>query len=333
MAGSEDIESAMQAMVLTIPAHSQEEQRSKIIEWLSPLNHTRQNDAYRHYKKGTRDSILSSPEFTKWIGGRSPVLWCRGIRKVFVFKTKLFSWLRQNYSCVPSHSLRNNFVRSVIVNHLISTFGDDDSVGYAYIYCNYKESQTLESLLGSLLQQIIRKRQGSLSDVIRNLYLHYRRIGVRPSIQEYSEILSAELLSFNNVYVVIDALDELQSDWIRQQLLSVLRMQPSTLRLLITSRPHIVDMLSMFEHVRVLEVRSSNEDLRMFVEQRIEHGQLKRIVDRNPTLKSRIVDTILQKADGVYVTFLLVLYGLPTGSSSLNYIFGRSHPNALHQLL
>jgi hypothetical protein len=59
----------------------EEEERKKIIDWLSPMNFfLRQADISQMQEKGTGGWLLADPVFKKWESGSGSTLWCHGIR-------------------------------------------------------------------------------------------------------------------------------------------------------------------------------------------------------------------------------------------------------------
>lgn len=73
--------------------------------------------------------------------------------------------------------------------------------------------------------------------------------------------------------------------------------------LLITSRPHIVDIPQLFQHFSQLEVRASDDDIRTYIEKRIvKHNRLKHVVGNDDALRNAIVQTILSNVNGMLVT-------------------------------
>jgi hypothetical protein len=60
---------------------NKEEERKKIIDWLSPINFfLRQADISQLREKGTGGWLLADPTFKKWESGSGSTLWCPGIR-------------------------------------------------------------------------------------------------------------------------------------------------------------------------------------------------------------------------------------------------------------
>ena len=195
---------------------------------------------------------------------------------------------------------------SIIINYLEQTFKENAAI--AYIYCNYKEqNQTVINLIASLLQQLV-QGQSVVSDDIIAAYKRHSHKQTRPSLAEYSELLQSEVRRFSKVFIVIDALDECSEGGGIRGFLPEIRKLPSNMHLLVTSR-YITDIEDEFEKVARLEIRASNEDVKSYVEARIEEQpQLVCHVRADPTLRSAIVDTIVQKAGGMYVTTIRPLF-------------------------
>lgn len=199
-------------------------------------------------------------------------------------------------------SLKLTFGSSVIVNYLQQRFQMKSDVGIAFIYCNYKEEPTVQGLLGSLLQQVLRQRP-QISDDVRRLYDNYSKINAVPAIAEYLALLQSELQFFERFFLVIDALDECtQREDIRGTFLSKLKILQPTLRLLITSRPHIRDVESTFDSLVLLKVEAAQKDVRLYLECRInKETRLNRNVEKDASLKDDIIKTILDKAKGMSI--------------------------------
>lgn len=70
------------------------------------------------------------------------------------------------------------------------------------------ENHTPESLLGSMLKQLVQlKRSKPITPQLRNLYEN-RTPGAKPTLPEMREILNIELAASDRIYLIIDALNE-----------------------------------------------------------------------------------------------------------------------------
>ena len=150
------------------------------------------------------------------------------------------------------------------------------------------------------MQQLIQIRSIVSDDIIASYRQHSRR-QTRPSLAEFSDLLQSEVRRFLKVFIVIDALDECsEKDGIRGFLPEV-RKLPSNVHVLVTSR-HVTLIEHEFQNVVRLEVSATDDDIRSYAEARIEeHTQLIRHIKSDPTLQGTILDSIVQKAKGMYV--------------------------------
>jgi hypothetical protein len=186
------------------------------------------------------------------------------------------------------------------VNYLTQSF-EQENAAVAYIYCSYKEryDQTSVNLIASLLQQLV-QRNSVIPDEIVSLYHRHINKQTRPTLAEWSELLRSEVHRLSKVFIIVDALDECsEGDGTRDSFLSeILKLQPS-IRLLVTSR-HILTIEREFEKAARIEILANDEDVRKYVEGRIEtERRLSRHIKADPTLQDTIISTIVEKAKGM----------------------------------
>lgn len=198
---------------------------------------------------------------------------------------------------------------SIAIEYLVNTFRSQQDIGVCYIYCDYKiqDEQTPLNLLASLLKQLLQYKSLVPED-IRGLYKKHNNgtKTTRPILDEVFESLQLTAASFSLVYLVVDALDELQQHGkLFQTLLSKLSTLQATtpLELMLTSRdiPRVTEEVQ--EDVR-LEVRASDEDVARYVDGHID--ELPRFVSKSAKIQQNIKDAIVSAVDGMYVssTFL-----------------------------
>lgn len=156
------------------------------------------------------------------------------------------------------------------------------------------------------MQQLLLRRL-ELTDEILQLYgLHsFRR--TRPSLPEISKLMPSVFSRFSKVFVIIDALDEYpEQDGIRTDLLfeiQKLQITHPSLRLLITSRPHIVSDIELyFKDAVRLDIQASPEDITRYLSNRVrKEVRLQRHIAADPSLEATIINTIVEKANGMSV--------------------------------
>ena len=190
--------------------------------------------------------------------------------------------------------------RSFVINHIQQSVSRA-KVGIAYIYCDYKakEKQTVESLLASLLHQLLLHRPIYLDRIV-NLYKSHSSNQNRPSISDYSKLLQSSVQSYQKVYFVIDALDECsEANGTRKGLLAELQKLNPAVNILITSR-HIPSIERLLQDAAQIEIQASEEDIKNYVENRISSSErIAAYVKKSPDLQRRILQNVSEKARGM----------------------------------
>lgn len=178
----------------------------------------------------------------------------------------------------------------------------DADAAIAFIYCNYKErsEHSAHNLLASLLKQFVQDSP-QLSDHVKNLY--DTKLTARISREDLMKTLLLEIARVSRVYIVVDALDECtEEDNTRADFLDQLRSLPDNVNLLVTSR-NTTAIKREFEGVRSIEIRATDDDVTRYITERIKReNRLARHVKMNPNLQDIIVNRLLDKAKGMYVS-------------------------------
>lgn len=277
------IDRLTQDKVSTLLWHQEYEKRQKFLEWLTPIDYAlQQNDFINQQQEGTGQWVLRSPEFQRWLKDEQQTLFCPGI---------------------PGAG--KTMVTSIIVDDLVTRFFDDESgsVGIAYIYCNFRrqDEQKAENLVASLLKQII-QGEPSLLHIAKSLYEKHKDKHTNPSLDELSNALQTAVATHSKVFILIDALDEIQShDGHREKLLSaIFNLQENCqANLFLTSRP-IPDITEKFKESLTLEIRAANEDVDRYLKGHM--FKLPKFVNESPELQEEIKTSILNSVDGMYIS-------------------------------
>jgi len=174
----------------------------------------------------------------------------------------------------------------------------DDSVAIACVYFNHKENFTPVDILGSLIKHLVQRR-ARVPEEIHHLYNRHLQRETRPTFTELSEQLKTESRKFSTVFIVLDALDECsESQQTRAKVLSILR-ELQTLRLIVTGRPHILDMTQTFEEAVRLDIRARDSDIEKYIDGQIEMETNLKKYKQDDNLRKTIKDTIVSKANGM----------------------------------
>ncbi|KAK8135509.1 hypothetical protein PG984_003449 [Apiospora sp. TS-2023a] len=145
---------------------------------------------------------------------------------------------------------------------------------------------------------------------LRSIYEYHSGKKTRPSLSEMSKALQSLAASYRRVYIVIDALDECQtSNGCRAEFLSqLLDLQSQQLIKLFVTCRNIPDIVSMFHNSTCLRIRANMDDVRTYVE-----GNMRRMrscVQRDSALRKKIVATITEAADGMFLLAQIYLESL-----------------------
>jgi len=158
------------------------------------------------------------------------------------------------------------------------------------------------NLIASVVQQLIQRRTVMPEELNRlhKAHIHER---TRPSLKECFDLLQSQVLLFTKTFVVIDALDELpESNGTRARLIAEIQKLRPTVHLLVTSRYDAsIESIFQTEDAARIEILARDEDVKGYLESRIEHGRLKRNVGNDRELRNLITDTIVANARGMYV--------------------------------
>jgi Cdc6-like AAA superfamily ATPase len=251
----------------------------KMLEWLSSFDFpAKQSDFIASRREGTGQWFLDSSQFTKWLCTPKQILFCPGI---------------------PGAG--KTMMAAITIDHLITTTRSD-SIGIAYVYCNYKEQkdQNTASLLGAILKQLVYS-QPSIPEPVSKMYERRSGPGTRPSLEDIFDALKSVLRYYSTIYIVFDGLDECSDrEGTRNGILNKIRgLQKETdIRLMVTSR-FIPEIVEEFKHALRLEVRATAADVRRFVASKI--CELPKCIQRDKELQDLVQDRITEAVDGMLV--------------------------------
>lgn len=275
--------STTEAHVNTMKHKLDNKENREIVDWLTPVDYgPQQSDFLKRRQAGTGLWLLKSAEYSAWLDKAKQTLFCPGI---------------------PGAG--KTILTSIVVNDLHARYRSEPSVGIAYVYCNFRQTdkQNAENLLGAIVRQLALGLP-LLPDVVTSLYNNHKADGtfMRPSFNEISKVLSEVVVIYSRVFIVIDALDEFETSNRARFLADVLDLQDiAGVNLFVTSRD-IQDIRERFQQSIILEIRASNEDVRKYLETRIaEEGSY---VLRLPALQAEIISEIVKRVEGMQVQFL-----------------------------
>jgi hypothetical protein len=274
----EEIEKAAERIEVGVDAIQQGQLRNRILDWISSTDFTTElSDFIASKEEGTGSWFLDAAQFKDWIQGSKQTLFCPGM---------------------PGAG--KTMIAAMAVDHLSR---QSEANGVACIFCNYKaraDQQNAVVLLTAILRQLV-QAQSSIPESVLRLHEHHSRRSTRPLLKEIFTTLKSVVKDYSRVYLVVDALDECPAeDGTRGRLLAnILGLQKEAgtdLHLMVTSR-FIPDIEEKFKEALRLEVRASDEDVKIFVAGQMD--RLPNVVQRNEELKDLVKNEITQAVDGM----------------------------------
>jgi hypothetical protein len=184
----------------------------------------------------------------------------------------------------------------------------NQSSAFAYFFFDgrdgQKESQTVASLIRSLIRQFSTP-YGGVPVVLTKLYHSCHNGGAQPSVESLHATLLLILEAFDDVFIILDALDECAE---RKDLLKWIKEMTSwrngKLHLLTTGRPEE----DIAKHLRLLDPDY------VYIKQDLITGDVKKYVDYilddedafdrwDDEIKAKIKSKLLDSAGGMFVLF------------------------------
>lgn len=276
------------------------EERAAILSWLSSLSPStfteRQDASLSRRAKDTGGWIFEDEEMKRWLTGTTPLLWCPGGpgsgKSVAMYVS----------TCDPyaAHVCTNYYLyRSIIVEYLEhARIGNNTSV--AYTYCVYnQEYQTAANLIASIIAQLARQNPKASLD-LKDLWKSYSGTPSKPSLEEYVRLLKALFQQSTQAFVLVDALDELSEGERRLLVRHLLTLAPD-IQVLVTSRS-LPSIQFLLKDSARMEIQAHDEDMRTSLESRIKQEDfLRKSVEQDPLLHDKIINTIIHKANGMFL--------------------------------
>jgi hypothetical protein len=193
--------------------------------------------------------------------------------------------------------LLSNDSSSIIIEQVKISCRDNPSLALAYFYFDFNDemAQSVDNLIRSLIMQF--SHQGKHAEaILKDLYTTHGR-GMRPAAREsLNEALQCILESFDEAYVIIDALDECtELDTLLSWIEGVLDWKVSKLHLLATSRLEqvIQDCLGPSG----IQLTSANPDIEIFIRDTLKKD---RKLKSWPTqMKEKINHALMNGASGM----------------------------------
>jgi NACHT domain len=158
-------------------------------------------------------------------------------------------------------------------HYLKDRFHDNNAVQVVHLYFEQKTRLTQTEVALHILKQIL----SDLDDVPPQLEALYNK-STKPDIAACKELLTSCAEKFSSVYAVFDAIDECSNANQKDVVSLFAHLQRSTYRLLISTRPHLLENLrEQLEEIQTLEIYANESDLKNYIMTRLSEKRNKDI--------------------------------------------------------
>ncbi|CAI7653163.1 unnamed protein product [Penicillium pancosmium] len=268
---------------LTDEVKVEQETRKSILNWISTSKHYQKHQLIQASRaQETGLWILKRKEFIKWRDHSSEwnILICPGIQG----------------------SGKTN-IASIIIDQLFDSNSSNDSpVAYFYFDHQDQSTQRTQAVLCSVLRQLLDQLPNIPSSVTELFEKSDRQTQI--PLHECERLLANLACDVKCAYLVFDGLDE--SEHRRSFLQSIQNVAWNCkFRLLVTSRPHIRDMVDMFQHYPNLLIEANREDLKTYLYQELDQGGIYDIADQE--FVRGLVRKLVHGAEGMFLLPVLQL--------------------------
>ncbi|KAL6719998.1 hypothetical protein ACLMJK_001919 [Lecanora helva] len=276
-----------------------------IADWLSPINNAqKQKDVYKSEYWGSKQSFFDSADFQSWQNDQIDFLWCHGMA-----------------------GSGKTVLTSLVYEHLRSIQHPTAKVGIATLYCDNQQQhiQTPENMLASLWPQLYLGDDDDDDDenlpfVIVGLYRLSMKTRTRPDLNQIEFLLQSTIQNLDQAFILIDGLDECLDTERQETILESIKAvaaasskEKQKVRVLVTSR--------MADNSSGIKLIDTDDDVRYMIQKRLmqpksfRKGMVRDTVSQNSDLRTRIVDIILSKTNGMFLIADLTLRSLASALS------------------
>ncbi|KAM0413821.1 hypothetical protein ACHAPD_007062 [Fusarium lateritium] len=237
----------------------------KIVDWLGAADYSSEQHGFlqpEQRQPGTGQQFLSSEDFQNWLETKNSFLFCSGM---------------------PGAG--KTITTAITIEYLHSKFGDDPTVGLAYVYCSYqkRDEQKPQDLFASLLGQLALS-QSPFPKAMDELYEknHYGK--KRPSFKDIMDTLCQVVKSFLSTFILIDALDEHES-WDKFLSDVLVLREETTANIFLTSRPK-PSLPGKLEGCLIHDIQADDQDVELYINQRM--AQMMVLSEQNTELSKEL---------------------------------------------
>ncbi len=202
------------------------------------------------------------------------------------------------------------------------------NIGVAVVYIRHNDpEQTLHNLTTSLLKQLVQEQE-EVPYGLRELYERHYQQNSTPTSEEISEVTRIIIDAYDNVFFIVDALDEC-SDEIRWGLLEFLRQFQSSTQVMITSRS-LDSIGEELENFKLIEIKVHRSDIELFIDDQVQKNKnLRKVIQKSSTMRAEIKQRVVETAQHMYLIPFSVMTLHFESLTNSRFLLARLHVESL----
>ncbi|TEY71675.1 hypothetical protein BOTCAL_0088g00070 [Botryotinia calthae] len=305
-----------------IRAAQGDKERSQIIEWIAkslPDPSTEHNIAREKFQEGTGSWLIDGDHLKTWSKTNNSFLWLNG-----------------------GAGAGKSILCSTVIEHIQQQFKQELNVIVTYWYIKFDNSttQSISNIIRSWIRDICSNRRDT-PQTLKDAYAHCNHGQQQPTIKKLREILKSVMTGLQDVYLIVDALDEYpktERDSLLDTLKEIHNWQIGPIHIFVTSRLeddirfHLTDMSeqNVSDNCQSIRLQGSNvtEVIKKFLSNQISNNDISSFGKKkwSSDFKEEVVKSIARQADGMFRLAALQLDSLK------NYRTVSAIRNGLNQL-
>ncbi|MCJ1437731.1 hypothetical protein MMC27_007118 [Xylographa pallens] len=266
-------------------AYRSERYRTSMVKWLTVTDPSfNYRAALKKHQPSTGEWFLELEQFRKWKDTRSSLLWLHGIP-----------------------GCGKTILSSTIVKHLISEYTSQPKIVIAYFYFDFNtgEKQNVSNCLSSLVGQICHQ-SGLVLEVLEELYEKCSNGNQKVAPCDLIKVMRIYATGGDpqDIYIVLDALDECPEGDLRDEVLKLITdlcsWSASKIHLIVTSRQESDIQEALIPLLTWPAIPIQGARVRGDIEAYVDHQITTYLRRLSTDLKEEIKDTLLQGANGMF---------------------------------
>ncbi|TGO43925.1 hypothetical protein BCON_0717g00010 [Botryotinia convoluta] len=300
-----------------IRAAQRDKKRSQIIKWLAqslPDPSRQHNIARGKFQEGTGSWLIDGDHLNTWSKTNNSFLWLNG-----------------------GAGAGKSILCSTVIEHIQQLCKQQTSVIVTYWYIKFDSptTQSVSNIIRSWIRDILSNRRDT-PQTLKDVYALCNYGQQQPTIDKMMDILKSVMAGLQNVYLVLDALDEYpktERGLLMETLKMIHRWKINSIHIFVTSRAeddirlHLANMneLNVSDNCQSIRVQDPNitQDIKKFLASNISSFQYNMW---STDLKEEVMESIARQADGMFRLAALQL------ESSKRYRTVSAIRNGLNQL-